>query len=150
MTIVIAKTQLDEPVTEDVLRRAIQRGQPRHRPSLRASDVRYAADSQTLTIGFADQTAVVLPIKNYPELAHLSRADLGRLALGFAGSALCLDGQDLHVSIAGLVSASAPLMAMATTVVASRNGSRSSTAKSIASRENGRKGGRPRKALTML
>jgi Protein of unknown function (DUF2442) len=148
MSGVVAKNQFDEPITDAVLRRAIERGQQRHRPSLHASEVRYVADSQTLTIGFSDQTAVVLPIKNYPELAKLSRADLGRLALGFAGSALCLEDQDLHVSIAGLVSASTPLMEMAATVVASRNGSRSSTAKSIASRENGQKGGRPRKVLT--
>jgi Protein of unknown function (DUF2442) len=147
MSTVVAKHQFDEPITDDVLRRAIERGQQRQRPSLRASEVRYVADSQTLAIGFADQTAVVLPIKNYPELARLSPSELSRLALGFAGSALCLEDQDLHVSIAGLVSASAPLMEMATTVVASRNGSRSSTAKSTASRENGQKGGRPRKAL---
>ena len=82
-----------------------------------------------------------------PRIAELSGTELGNLALGFAGSALCLEEQDLHVSIAGLVSASAPLMEMAAIVIASRNGSRSTVAKAIASRENGQKGGRPRKVL---
>ena len=82
-----------------------------------------------LLIGFADQSAVWLPVKNYPDL-----------------SALCLEARDLHVSIAGLVSASQPLMDLAATVIAVRNGSRRTEAKAQASRENGRKGGRPRKA----
>ena len=60
-----------------------------------------------------------------------------------AGSALCLDAHDLHVSIAGLVAASAPLMEMATALVVSRNGSRSSASKTVAARENVQKGGRP-------
>lgn len=38
-----------------------------------------------------------------------------RLETGYAGSALCLDERDLHVSIAGLVSASEPLMTLAST-----------------------------------
>lgn len=43
-------------------------------------------------------------------------------------------------------SASQPLMDLAATVIAVRNGSRRTEAKAQASRENGRKGGRPRKA----
>ena len=147
MNTVVAKNRFDEPVTDEVLRRATERGEQRRRLALHASAVLYVADSQALMIGFADQSAVVLPIKNYPELARLSHTQLGRLSLGYAGSALCLDEQDLHVSIAGLVSASVPLMEMAATVVASRNGGRRSNIKSIAARKNGQKGGRPRKIL---
>lgn len=146
MRIATVRAPLDEPVTVEVLRRAVERGRQR-RPALHASAVQYLADSQSLRIGFSDLSAVVLPVKNYPELAQLSCTQLERLVLGFAGSALCLEEQDLHVSIAGLVSASVPLMEMAATVVASRNGSRSSASKAGAARENGRKGGRPRKVL---
>lgn len=146
MSIVTARALFDEPVTDEALRRAVERGRQR-RPALHASAVQYVADSQSLRIGFSDLSAVVLPVKNYPELAQLSPAQLDRLVLGFAGSALCLEEQDLHVSIAGLVSASVPLMEMAATVVASRNGSRSSASKAVAARENGQKGGRPRKVL---
>ena len=146
MSIVTARTLFDEPVTDDVLRRAVARGHQR-RPALQASAVQYMADSQSLRIGFSDLSAVILPVKNHPELAQLSRTQLDGLVLGFAGSAICLAEQDLHISIAGLVSASVPLMAMAATVVASRNGSRSSASKAVAARENGQKGGRPRKLL---
>ena len=146
MSIVTARTLFDEPVTDDVLRRAVARGHQR-RSALHASAVQYMADSQSLRIGFSDLSAVILPVKNHPELAQLSRTQLDGLVLGFAGSAICLAEQDLHVSIAGLVSASVPLMAMAATVVATRNGSRSSASKAVAARENGQKGGRPRKLL---
>lgn len=148
MSIVTARALFDEPVTDEVLRRAVERGQQR-RPALHASVVQYVADSQSLRIGFSDLSAIILPVKNYPELAQLSGTQLDRLVLGFAGSALCLEEQDLHVSIAGLVSASIPLMEMAATVVASRNGSRSSASKAVAARENGQKGGRPRKVLAV-
>lgn len=139
------KNQVDEPVTDDVLQRAIERGQQQRVHELQACNVEFDAGQHALMIGFSDQSAIVLPIKNYPELTDLSHAELARLSLGYAGSALCLDEQDLHVSIAGLVSASAPLMAMAAMVVAARNGSRRSEIKSIAARQNGQKGGRPRK-----
>lgn len=149
MSTVVAKERFDEPVTPVVLRRAIERGEQRRHSALHASAVRYLPDSKSLLIGFADQSAVVLPVKDYPELAKLSRTELDNLALGFAGSALCLEEQDLHICLAGLVSASTPLMEMAATVIASRNGSRSTVAKAIASRENGQKGGRPRKVLAI-
>ena len=147
MSILVAKKRVDEPVSAAVLRRSVERDEQRRRLALQARTVRYVPDSKSLLIGFADHSALVLPIKNYPELAKLKRAQLDNLELGFAGSALCLEEKDLHVSIAGLVSASAPLMAMAATMVATRNGSRRTVAKSAASRENGQKGGRPRKTV---
>lgn len=100
---------------------------------------------KSLLLGFPDQSAVTLPVKNYPELASLSASELNQLAVGFGGSALCLDARDLHVSIAGLVLANESLMEMAATVIATRNGRRSSAVKSQTSRENGQNGGRPRK-----
>ena len=99
---------------------------------------------QSLLFGFADHSAVALPVRNYPELAALDEAELQALTLGFDGSALCLKARDLHISIAGLVSASQPLMDMAATLIAARNGRATSPAKTAAARSNGRKGGRPR------
>jgi len=107
MSIVTARTLFDEPVTDDVLRRAVARGHKR-RSALHASAVQYMADSQSLRIGFSDLSAVILPAKNHPELSQLNRTQLDGLVLGFAGSAICLAEQDLHISIAGLVSAKRP------------------------------------------
>ena len=145
MTAVKAREPYDEPVTEAVLDRAVADGRKRLGAGLHAQTVRYVPEFGAVLVGFADRSALALPVGNYPELAELSPAELSQLAIGFGGSALCLDARDLHVSIAGLVSASEPLMELAATVVAVRNGSRKSTAKAQASRSNGRKGGRPRK-----
>jgi hypothetical protein len=148
MKTVKAKERFDEPVTAAVLEQAIARGRKRNDQGLRATAVQYLPTRKSLLIGFADQSAVTLPVKNYPELSKLSTAELDHLAVGYSGSALCLEERDLHVSIAGLVSASESLMEMAATLIAARNGSRRSTAKSQTSRENGQKGGRPRKVAT--
>ncbi len=90
--------------------------------------------------------AIGFPIRDYPELAALSEDELNRLSIGFGGKALCLDSQDLHVSIAGLVQASGDLSAAIRTLAASLNGRKRSHDKMAASQANGQKGGRPRKA----
>ena len=138
---------IDEPVTTRVLAQAIERGRKNRSEGLHATAVQYLPSRKCLLIDFADQSAVALPVKNYRELAKLSANELDHLIVGFGGAALCLEERDLHVSIAGLVLASKPLMALAVTMIAARNGSRSSTAKALASRENGLKGGRPRKQV---
>lgn len=137
----------DVPVTEKVLTQAIERGTKRKDAGVRASSLRYLPPIRSLLVVFADKSAVALPVDNYPELSALTVAQLKRVSLGIGGSALCLDEADMHVSIAGLVAASAPLRRMAMTIAASRNGSRTSASKALASRENGLKGGRPRKPL---
>ena len=148
MKTVKAVDLFDEAVTEQGLQKAREQGRKRRNAGLLASTVEFLPTQKALLIGFADQCAIALPIKNYPELAHLSIQELESLELGFGGSAVCLEARDLHVSIAGLISASVPLMEMAATMIAARNGSRSSSAKAQAARENGAKGGRPRKLVT--
>jgi hypothetical protein len=150
MTGVKAREPYDEPVTKAVLDRAVAEGRQRQGAGLHAETVRYLSEFGAVLIGFADRSALALPVANYPELAELSPAELSQLEIGFGGSALCFDARDLHVSIAGLVSASQPLMELAATVVAIRNGGRKSTAKAQASRSNGTKGGRPRKLATAV
>ncbi len=148
MKMVKAREYNDEPVTEDVREHAIVEGRKRRGMTLHAKGVRYLPQFEALVVSFADEAAVLLPVKKYAEFAQLSLTELGRIEIGFGGSALCLDERDLHVSIAGLVSASKPLMELAATVIAARNGSRSSAAKVVAARANGQKGGRPRKLVS--
>ena len=144
MTTVTAATRFDEPVTQAMLTQAIERGRQRSRQGVHATGVQYVPLLKSLLVSFVDHTAVALPVSNYTELAALSDAELNALTLGFGGSALCLESRDLHVTIAGLVSASLPLMEMAATLIAARNGGKRSAAKVEAARANGRKGGRPR------
>lgn len=146
MAAIKTSTRFDEPVTQEVLAQAIERGRKRAPVVVRATAVQYVPQLASLLFSFLDHSAVALPVRNYPELATLDERDLQALSLDFGGSALCLEARDLHVSIAGLVSASQPLMDMAASLVAVRSGRKSSTTKSAAARENGRKGGRPKLA----
>ncbi|MHC8317672.1 DUF2442 domain-containing protein [Pseudomonas sp. LB3P31] len=148
MRTIKAKILVDQPVTEAMLDDAIERGQLRLKNCLQATAVTF--DAPCLTVSFEDGSGVLLPVKHYPEFDDFSVDDFVGLTVGFSGTALCHEGKDLQVSIAGMISASKPLMAMASSVVASRNGRQSSVAKSAAARANGKKGGRPRKVDVAL
>ncbi|MRW88609.1 DUF2442 domain-containing protein [Duganella sp. FT80W] len=145
MSMIKAKKIDDETVTESVLARAITKGKERRNSGLRAKGVRYLPEFKALAISFADQAAILLPVKKYSEFADLSIGELNRIEIALNGSALYLEERDLHVSIAGLVSASKPLMQLASSMVATLNGRRTSAAKAQAARQNGHKGGRPKK-----
>jgi hypothetical protein len=144
MKTVTATNLVDRPVTEAVLDEAILRGQVRHKSGVQVTSVTFV--EPCLALSFIDGSGVLLPVQHYPEFDDFDVEDFAELKVGFSGTALCHEGKDLQVSIAGMISASKPLMDMAASVIASRNGRQSSAAKAEAARANGRKGGRPRKA----
>lgn len=143
MKTIEASVLADRPVTDAVLDEAIRRGQVRHKAGLHVTAVSYV--EPCLAVSFIDGSGVLLPVQHYPEFDDFEVEDFAGLTVGFSGTALCHEGKDLQVSIAGMISASKPLMDMAASVIASRNGRQSSAAKAEAARANGRKGGRPRK-----
>lgn len=148
MKTVKAGLHADRPVTENRLDEAVDRGGVRRRSSLQAVAVSF--QQPCLVIHFEDDSGVLLPVNLYPEFADFEPEDFAGVKLGFAGTALCHDDKDLQISIAGMIAASQPLMSMAASVIASRNGRQSSTAKAEAARANGKKGGRPRKVDPVL
>ena len=143
MKIVKAKVRPYAPITDADIDKAIARGRKLKRLYANASNVRYENDC--ISIGFSDGSRVVLPVAGLPEFEGFSLQDFEQLEVGFGGKALCCEARDLDVSITGLVATSQPLMDLATSMVASRNGRKSSAAKAAAARANGKKGGRPRK-----
>ncbi|MEZ1317317.1 hypothetical protein QIW53_14945 [Pseudomonas fluorescens] len=146
MTTIQAKKGAGRPVTEAVLEKAIRRGQHRQKKTFEATSVAFI--EPCLAVCFIDGAGVLLPVRQYPEFDDFAVEDYADLTVGHAGTALCHEGKDLHISIAGMISANKPLMDMAASLIASRNGRQSSAAKAEAARENGRKGGRPRKTET--
>ncbi|WP_226477517.1 DUF2442 domain-containing protein [Pseudomonas sp. MWU16-30323] len=143
--IVKAKVLPYVPITEADIDKAIDRGRRSKRLYANASDVRYENDC--ISIGFSDGSRVMLPVAGLPEFEGFSVQDFQQLEVGFGGKALCCEARDLDVSVTGLIATSQPLMALATSLVASSNGRKSSAAKSAAARANGKKGGRPRKEV---
>jgi hypothetical protein len=118
MKTVMAKKGPGLAVTDDVRDRAIAQGLERAQWEPHATSIRYLPDRHAVELAFNDSTAIILPIAKYPELVELAIEELKRLTLSFGGSVLCLKERDLYVSIAGLVSASGPLMEVAAAVVA--------------------------------
>ena len=143
MKIVKAKAVPYKPLTEADVEKAIARGRKTRHLYARASSVRY--EDNCISIGFSDGSRVVLPVAGLPEFEGFSLEDFAQLEVGFGGKALCCEAQDLDVSVTGLIATSKPLMDLATSLVASRNGRKRSAAKAAAARANGKKGGRPRK-----
>ena len=143
MKIVKAKVRPDAPITETDIDKAVTRGRKLKRVYANASSVRYEDDC--ISIGLGDGSRIVLPVAGLVEFEGFSVQDFQKLEVGFGGKALCCEGRDLHVSISGLIATSQPLMDLAASMVASRNGRKTSAAKSEAARANGKKGGRPRK-----
>ncbi|MBC3777951.1 DUF2442 domain-containing protein [Pseudomonas sp. SWRI99] len=143
MKVIKARPSEHRPLTEEMLDAAIKLGEARQASSLQAVSV--TSEGSSLVVCFEDGSGVLLPVKLYPEFDGFDAADYASLTIGFSGTALCHEGKDLDISIAGMISASPSLMRMAASVVASRNGRQSSAAKSAAARANGKKGGRPRK-----
>jgi hypothetical protein len=147
MKTIKAREDEDQPVTQQVLDQAIDQGRKRNATDIQPIMLRFLSELNALAIGFSDQTALLLPVANYPELRELSVTELGQIELGFGGKAICLEHRDMHMSISGMISASESLMAVAGSLVAARNGRRISAAKATASKVNGAKGGRPRKKV---
>ncbi|MBC3302133.1 Protein of unknown function [Pseudomonas cedrina] len=145
MKIVKAKVIPYVPLTDADVEKAIARGRKLKRLYANASNVRYQDDC--ISIGFSDGSRVMLPVAGLPEFEGFSAQDFQQLEVGFGGKALCCEAKDLDVSITGLIATSQPLMDLATSLVASRNGRKRSAAKSAAARANGKKGGRPRKEV---
>lgn len=143
MKTVKAKVRPDAPITEADVDKAVARGRKLKRVYANASSVRYQDDC--ISIGFGDGSRILLPVAGLSEFEGFSAQDFQALEAGFGGKALCCEARDLHVSITGLVATSQPLMDLAASMVASRNGRKTSAAKSAAARANGKKGGRPRK-----
>lgn len=145
MKIVKAKVIPYVPLTDADVEKAIARGRKLKRLYANASNVRYQDDC--ISIGFSDGSRVMLPVAGLPEFEGFSAQDFQQLEVGFGGKALCCEAKELDVSITGLIATSQPLMDLATSLVASRNGRKRSAAKSAAARANGKKGGRPRKEV---
>ncbi|SDK71148.1 MULTISPECIES: DUF2442 domain-containing protein [Stenotrophomonas] len=141
-----SKIHNDVEVTEDVLKHGMLSPTSSRFGDLHATGLRIESKPiRSFVISFADRTRISLPVAMFPEFSDLKTSELGKLQLGFGGSAITLDERDLHVSIAGLVKASSPMRNLARAVTASLLGGAKGGKKASASRANGAKGGRPKK-----
>lgn len=121
---------------------AERRGRELEQTASIATAVSYDATSGRLAIEFANGSTLLVPARQLQDLGEASDADLADVRLEF-GYGLRWDALDVDFTVPGLM---AGVFGTAKFMDAQRRGGQSrSGAKAAAARENGKKGGRPRK-----
>ena len=136
-------------VTDAEFAAALAAGRVEAETETRARTVRYVADRDAIEIVTTRHAGFLIPRGWIGALQGVSIEDLAKLELWPDGSAIGLEELDIHISVDGLMTAILPAMlptGAIATIFASRGGRATSDAKRSSAQENGRRGGRPRKA----
>ncbi|HEX8905392.1 MAG TPA: DUF2442 domain-containing protein [Longimicrobiaceae bacterium] len=107
----------------------------------RAVSAHYDAASGRVMLELRDGAVFGFRADAEPALAGLPANELATVRVASRGSVLHWPGADVHIDVPGLIAHVVNMAAWAPKYL----GGRTSTAKARAARENGRKGGRPRK-----
>jgi len=107
----------------------------------RATAARYDAESGRVLVELAEGALFGFRAGGERALAGLSADELATVRVASGGSVLHWPDADVHIDVPGIIAHVVNLPAWAPKYL----GARTSTAKARAARENGRKGGRPRR-----
>ena len=99
---VVARCWEDRPITEEVLRVAIERGEE---GEVRPTVVGARVENGHLMLTFVTGAMVSIPLRLLPEFDELSSELQGQLEVGFVGQGLVVEAADLHVSVQGILEA---------------------------------------------
>ena len=134
--------------TDAELRAALQRGREADRTEPRAASARYDEDAGRVVLELTNGCSFAFPAELGQGLSGASSEQLARVEVVAGGRALRWDELDVDLGVAPLVSGifgTAAWMREARSEIARAGGRVSSPRKADAARENGKKGGRPRK-----
>jgi hypothetical protein len=135
-------------ITDAEYAAALVAGRMESESEVRAQAVRYVPDRDAIEIVTNRNAGVLIPREWIGALQDVPHEDLDKLEIWPDGSAIELDARDIHISVHGLLTATLPAILppqVIASIFASRGGQATSEAKRVSSRENGRRGGRPRK-----
>jgi len=138
----------DAAVSDAEIRAALKRGREADRVEPRALSARYDAESGRVVMELANGCAFAFPAELGQGLRGASAERLAAVEVVAGGRALRWDALDVDLGVAPLVSGifgTAAWMRELRREMARAGGRVSTDAKARAARENGRKGGRPRK-----
>ncbi len=137
------------PITDAEFAAALAAGRAEVETEVRAQGVRYVPDRDAIEVLTTRHAGFLIPRGWISALQDGPLEELANLEVWPDGSAIELEDRDIHISVDGLLAAVLPAMlpmGAVAAVFASRGGQATSDAKRSSARENGRKGGRPRKA----
>jgi hypothetical protein len=141
-------TKKPKQITETEYAAALAVGRTAADTEIRARTVRYVPEQDAIEIVTNRNFGLSIPRGSVHALDNVPKQELAKLDVWPDGSVIELENRDIHISVHGLLTALLPEMLPARTVAsvfASRGGQSTSDAKRRSARENGRKGGRPRK-----
>jgi hypothetical protein len=134
--------------TDAVLEAALERGRTADRAEPRALSARYDTADRRMVVELTNGCALAFPTDDVQGLRGADASGLVDVAVVAGGRALRWEALDVDLGVAGLVQGILGTAAWMRSLRGEmgRVGGRASTpAKASAARENGRKGGRPRK-----
>lgn len=132
-------------VTEAEFRRAEAAGREYLDEASRAVEAFYLPERRRLCVTLGNGVEMAIPVDLLQGLAGASDADLSDIEITPFGTGLHWDRLDADLLVDGLSKGVFGSRSWMAQVMGRAGGSSRSAAKSAASRENGRKGGRPRK-----
>jgi len=142
----VSEWQLTDEEIQAQLKRSLELGDAVQES--RASDFKFDRKNKTIQIDFPDGTALTFPTSKIKELRGVSDDQIEQGYLTPRGNALHWDNLDAHYTIAGFV---ANIFGTREWMqeLGREGGRRKSTAKTLAARLNGMRGGRPRKIVPL-
>jgi len=123
---------------------AVARGRDRRARGELAISARYEPDRKRVHVELASGSALAVPVSLLQGLKGARPAQLQYVTVTGRGYGLYWPELDVDLSVPDLIAGSLGTRAWMR-ALAKRGGSRTSSAKAAAARENGRRGGRPRK-----
>jgi hypothetical protein len=114
----------------------------------RAQAVRYLPDHDAIEVITVRNGGFVIPRRLVGVLQDVGVADLAKIDLWPDGSLIEIEDLDIHISVDGMIKAALPVLVpgrIVSGLFAAVGGAATSAAKAKSSRQNGKKGGRPRK-----
>ncbi len=126
------------------IRAAQAQADERARIEPRADRVRYDERKGLIVMDLRGGAILGLPVSAIDELRKIQPKDLRSVRAGFDGESISLDELDIDISIPHLLKDLVG-MTSAAALLGRKGGAVKSNAKAAAVRENGKRGGRPRK-----